>query len=148
QFVRRGRPHGNAFEAFEDVERPIEPLTKFAIADNIDASLRLLAHDLSDTVGEASFERRLVIGLAILDRSPELDQPRRADQAADMSGKNATGVMQWYRESPLLFEVRHHVLCKQLHRSFGIRLADHAKIHLKGRRFKAAHIALRISLGV
>ena len=42
----------------------------------------------------------------------------------------------------LLFEVRHHFLCKQPHRAFGIGLADHSEIHLKRRRFEAAYLSI------
>ena len=93
QFLRRGRPHGNAFEPLENIERPIEPFTEFAIADDVDADLRLLADDLDDRLGETGFEGGLVIWLAIFDRSPELDQFRRPDQTADMGGENAIGVV-------------------------------------------------------
>ena len=52
-----------------------------------------MAHDLDDGFGEAGFERGLLIRLAVFDRSPEFDQLRRPDQAADMGGEDAIGVV-------------------------------------------------------
>ena len=71
----------------------MQSLAELAVTDNVDADLGLLAHNLSDGLGQASFERRLLIGLAVLDQVPELDQFRRPDQAADMSGEDAIDVV-------------------------------------------------------
>ncbi len=104
QFFRRGRSHGNALEPLENVERPIEPLAELAVADDVDAGLGLLAHHLGDGFGQAGFEGRLVVGLAVLDGAPELDQFWWPDQAADMGGEDAIGVV---RHGGLPFSIWH-----------------------------------------
>ena len=76
-----------------DVEGPVGAFTEFAVADDVDAGVGLLAHDFGDGFGETRLERRLVIGLAVLDGAPELDQFRRPDQAADMGGQDPIGVL-------------------------------------------------------
>ena len=42
----RCRPYGDALEAFENVERPVQSLAELAVADNVDADVGLLAHNL------------------------------------------------------------------------------------------------------
>jgi hypothetical protein len=40
--------YGDALEASENVERPVQSLAELAVADNVDADVGLLAHNLSD----------------------------------------------------------------------------------------------------
>ena len=74
-----------------DVERPVAALAELAVADDIDAGLDLLAHDLLDRGLQAGLVGGLVVGLAGLDQLEELDELGRPDQAADMGGQDAVG---------------------------------------------------------
>src|SRR5262249_20849826 len=78
----------------------VQPFAEFAIADDVDADIGLLAHDLGDRVGEAGFESGLVKRLAVFDQSPKFDQLRRPDQAADMGGEDAFSVVRHVCVSP------------------------------------------------
>jgi hypothetical protein len=74
EFLGRRRPHTDALEPLENVERPIEPLAELAVADDVDAGVGLLPHHLGDGFGQAGLERRRVVGLAVFDGAPEFDQ--------------------------------------------------------------------------
>ena len=111
QFFGRGRAHGNALEPLENIECPVQPLAELAVADDVDTGLGLLAHDLGDEFGQAGLEGRLVVGLAVFDGAPELDQLGWPDQAADMGGEDAIGVVRhgglpfvvfWRNAKPLM----------------------------------------------
>ena len=73
------------------VEGPVAALAELAVADDVDAGLDLLAHDLLDRGFQAGLISGLVVGLAGLDQLEELDEFGRPDQAADMSGKDTVG---------------------------------------------------------
>ena len=72
------RPGGDAGQAVVDVEGPIAALAELAVADDVDAGLDLLAHDLVDRFLQTGLVGGLVVGLSILDLVQELDQLRRA----------------------------------------------------------------------
>src|SRR5262249_27779605 len=69
--------------------RPADRLAELAVADDVDAGLRLLPHDLGDGIGQALVIGFLVEPLACLARAQELLQLGRPDQAADVGGENA-----------------------------------------------------------
>ena len=73
------------------VEGPVAALAELAVADDVDAGLDLLAHDLLDRGFQAGLVSGLVVGLAGLDELEELDELGRPDQAAHMSGKDTVG---------------------------------------------------------
>ena len=73
-----------ALEPVADVPRPGERLAELAIADDVDADLRLLGDDLGDGRAQARLERLLVVGLAVLLRAQERLQLAGAGQAADV----------------------------------------------------------------
>jgi len=64
-------------------------LAVLAVADDVDAGLRLTAHDLLDRRGQASLVSRLVGGLIGLARAVELDQVVGARQAPRVAGQDA-----------------------------------------------------------
>src|SRR6185436_7824899 len=70
-----------------DVERPVAALAELAVADDVDTGFDLLAHHLLDRVFQTGLVGRLVVGLAGFDQLEELDELRRAHQAADVSGQ-------------------------------------------------------------
>ena len=63
-----------------------------SVVDDVEADLRLLAHDVSDRVVQAGVERRLVVRLLVALRLEEFLQLWRPDQAADMRGQDSAGV--------------------------------------------------------
>lgn len=87
--LRRCRPRGDAAHPGVDVERPVAALGELTVADDVDAGLDLLAHDLVDGGLEAVFVGGLVVGLAGLDQLEEFHQFRRAWQTPDVGAKDA-----------------------------------------------------------
>jgi hypothetical protein len=69
--------------------RPAERLPELAVADDVDACLRLSANDIGDGLCQAAFVGLLVERLAGLLCAQELLQRLRADQAADVRSENA-----------------------------------------------------------
>jgi hypothetical protein len=64
--------------------RPGDRLAEFAVTDDVDAGLGLLAHDLGDAIGQAALIGRLVIGGVLAPGVEEGHQIGRPNQAADM----------------------------------------------------------------
>lgn len=83
----------DAAKPLEDVEGPVDALGEFAVADDIDADIGLLTHNLGDGFGEAGFKGCFIVRLAIFDGAPEFDQLRRPNKAADVGGENAIGAV-------------------------------------------------------
>src|SRR6185295_15611044 len=73
-----------AAHALEHVTRPTDRLAEFAIIDDVEADLRLLAHHVADRVVQAGVECRLVVGLLVALRLEKLLEVWRPDKAADM----------------------------------------------------------------
>ena len=86
---RGEQPGGDAAQAVVHVKSPIAALAEFAVTDDVDAGVGLLADDLVDRLLEAGLVCRLVVGLPIFDLVQELDELRRPHQAADMGGQDA-----------------------------------------------------------
>ena len=78
-FLGGCRPHADAAQPLEDVEGPVDALGEFAVADDVDAGIGLLAHHFGDGFGQAGFERAFIVRLTVLDRAPEFDQLGRPD---------------------------------------------------------------------
>jgi hypothetical protein len=84
------RPPLEAAQPFEHILRPADRFAELAVADDVDARLGLLVHDL----GDGAFQARVVgglrrTGLPACFGAQEILQRRRPDQAADMRGENA-----------------------------------------------------------
>src|SRR5262249_43749280 len=78
------RPPFEAAEAEQRVLRPADRFSELAVANDVDADLGLLAHDLGNGCFEAFRIGSLVEVLAGLFRGEKLAQCRGADEAADM----------------------------------------------------------------
>ena len=81
-----------AFEAAEAKQRVLRPTDRFselAVADDVDADIGLLAHDLGDGVVQALGIGGVVEGLPSLLGAEERAQRRRADEATDVGGEDA-----------------------------------------------------------
>ena len=81
------RPPLEAAEAEQRVLRPADRFSELAVADDVDADLGLLAHDVANGCFEAFRIGGLVEGLAPLFRGQKLAQRRGTDEAADMGGE-------------------------------------------------------------
>ena len=87
---QRGLARFEAGEPLADVgEEAGFPL--LPIADNVHASLDLLAHDLGDGAADSPSVRLLVVGLAVLSGIHHLQQVWRARQAAHKRRQDAVG---------------------------------------------------------
>src|SRR5262249_62279907 len=82
------RPPFEAAEAEQRVLRPADRFSELAVANDVDADLGLLAHDLGNGCFEAFRIGSLVEVLAGLFRGEKLAQCRGADEAADMGGED------------------------------------------------------------
>jgi hypothetical protein len=80
-----------AAHALEHVTRPADGLAVFAVVDDVDADLRLLAHHVSDRIVQTGVKRCVVVRLQVALRLEELLQLGRPDQAADMRGQDTAG---------------------------------------------------------
>src|SRR5262249_39728948 len=78
-----------AAQPLERVLRPADGFSELAVADHVNAGLRLLLHHLCHRLGQACLVGSGVERLAILLGTQEDLQLRRPDQAADMRGENA-----------------------------------------------------------
>jgi hypothetical protein len=78
-----------AAHALEHVPRPADGLAVFTIVDDVEADIRLLAHNVGDAVVQARIECRLIVGLAVASRFEQLLKLHRPDQAADMRGQDS-----------------------------------------------------------
>ncbi len=82
-------PPLEAAQALQRVLRPTDRFAEFAVARNVDADLRLLAHHVGDALAQAFLISLRVVWLAGLLQPQKVLQCRRPDQAADMGGENA-----------------------------------------------------------
>ena len=89
--ARLDRPPLEAAQALQHVLRPADRFAELAVADDVDADLGLLAHDLGDRLLQALVVSRLVVRLAGLLGAQKFLQRRRPDEAADMGGEDAVG---------------------------------------------------------
>ncbi len=64
-------------------------LAEFAVADDVDADLGLLAHDAGDLRAQGALVGGLVVGPAVVARRENVADRHRAHQAADMGDENA-----------------------------------------------------------
>ena len=87
--ARFDRAHLEAAHALQSVERPTGGLAEFAVVDDVDARLSLPAHDFGDGFLEALLVGAHICGIAFFPRAHEFEQPRRADQAANMRCQNS-----------------------------------------------------------
>ncbi len=85
------RPALEAAEAKQRVLRPADRLPELTVADDVDADVGLLAHDLGDGILQALGVAGLVERLAGFLGGEILAQRRRADEAADMGGEDSIG---------------------------------------------------------
>ena len=79
-----------AAEPLADVANPAG-LAVLAVADDIDADLRLLAHDAGDFIPQGLFVCGLVVGLPMVARRQDVADRHRAHEAADVGDKNTVG---------------------------------------------------------
>ena len=84
---RRSKPD----DPLDHILRPGNALAEFAVADDVDADLGLLAHHLGDGLLEVARMCRGVVALALLLGAQMPPDQVRADQAADMGGENPIG---------------------------------------------------------
>ena len=94
--ARRAAEADRAVDLLEPAEprprigHPVE-LAVLAVADDVDAGVGLLAHDLGDGALHPRRERGLVVGLAELLGVEHRDQIGRPRQAAGVGGEDAAG---------------------------------------------------------
>jgi hypothetical protein len=72
-----------------DIESPVDRFAVLAVAHDVDARFGLKPHRLGNRVGEAFFERRLVVGLFVANFFQIRNHGRRPHQAADMAYNDA-----------------------------------------------------------
>src|SRR5262249_18704308 len=89
-----------AAEAKQRVLRPTDRLAELAVADDVDADVGLLAHDLGDGLLQALRIGGVVERPAGLLGAQERAQRRRADEAADMGGEDPIGAAFHLASSP------------------------------------------------
>src|SRR5262249_37366908 len=94
------RPTFEAAEAKQRVLRPTDRLAELAVADDVDADVGLLAHDLDDGLLQALGIGGVVEGPAGLLGAQNRAQRRRADEAADMGGEDPIGAAFHLASSP------------------------------------------------
>ncbi len=81
-----------AFEPFADIGEE-SGLGKFAIGDDIDAALNLLAHHIGYCLAQGFLERRRVIRLSAVFRLHDIEEMMRPRQAADVCRLYAVGIL-------------------------------------------------------
>ena len=90
RLFRRIWPPGEAGEALADIEGSVDRFAVLTDAHDVDARFALKPHCLGNRVGEAFFERCLVVGLFIANFFQIRDHGRRPHQATDMAYDDAT----------------------------------------------------------
>jgi hypothetical protein len=94
------RPALEAAQAKQRVLRPTDRLAELAVADDVDADISLLAHDLGNGLLQALGIGGVVERPAGLFGAQERAQRRRADEAADMGGEDSIGAAFHLASSP------------------------------------------------
>ena len=80
-------------QPLDHIAGPTAGLSEFTITDDVDAHLRLLAHDLGNRISQGIGKDRIIDGFAVLACLDESQQFRRPDQAADMRRQDAAGAL-------------------------------------------------------
>src|SRR5205085_10410493 len=102
--------------------RTADRFPELAVARQIDAGLDLPAHHGLHRLGEAALVGAAVVGLALLARANEFEQPRRPDQAADVCRQDSVHAWEFGdgARTPMLLRAL---------RVLGVVLVGHARGH-------------------
>ena len=94
-----------AAEPLGDVADPPR-LAVLAVADDVDADARLLAHDPGDLLVQRPLVSSLVVRLPIVARDEDVADRHRSYEAADVGDENAVGAA--VHEVPSVFMIGQH----------------------------------------